>query len=395
MKILNVVFDDRYGGPQKRVIEVASRLREVGVETVLCVPNRNGNAPSAAREQGVCCRCIDLQRIPRPNHLGRLIRWTLGAPAEVWRLVKLFREERPDVIHVNGGFFLTPGVAAKCCGIPLVWHLNDVLLPSWGAKIVGAVVQAFADVVVVSAHAVAAHHGVPAGKYQVLYPPVDVTVFNERRPDELTRPCVGMVANWNPLKGHPDFIRAIAQVREAIGDGIRVTLAGAKLETHAAYRANVEALIEELGLGDTIEDLGFISKAEEVIPHFTLLVQSSISEACGMSGLEAMAAGVPVVATDVGGVEEILGASSPAPGGLIVPVRDPVALAEAILQLLRDPELRVELGRNGRARAERIFSSARCAERHLEVYSSVVRGVRSPRRAAEHPHPDPTVLPRT
>jgi glycosyltransferase involved in cell wall biosynthesis len=193
-----------------------------------------------------------------------------------------------------------------------------------------------------------------------------------------------MVANWNPLKGHPDFIRAIAQVREAIGDGIRVTLAGAKLETHAAYRANVEALIEELGLGDTIEDLGFISKAEEVIPHFTLLVQSSISEACGMSGLEAMAAGVPVVATDVGGVEEILGASSPAPGGLIVPVRDPVALA-----------LRVELGRNGRARAERIFSSARCAERHLEVYSSVVRGVRSPRRAAEHPHPDPTVLPRT
>lgn len=394
MRILNLLFDPRYGGPQKRVIDVARRLAERGVDTVMCLPAGEGNAAEIAEAAGVRVRRLGMERIPNPRDLRRVMRWAVLFPRDVLRFVRLYREERPDAVHVNGAFFLPPALAARLVGVPLVWHLNDTLVPARAARMLGAIVRSLAARVVVAAEAVAVHYGVAGEPHVVVYAPVDVTRFAGRArvaPADSWR--VGVVANWNSLKGQQYFVEACARVREELGDGFRAVMAGAKLPTHAAYAREVEERIDRLGLRQAMEDRGFVSDATEIIASLDVAVLSSIAEACPMVVLEAMAAGVPVVATDVGGVRELL-LDEEGDAGIVVPARDPAALAEAILRLLRDPGLRAELGRHGRARAERLFSLDRCAERHFEVYSSVTRGARSARPATERLSPDPTALPR-
>src|SRR5215207_9067751 len=112
MRVLNVVFEDRIGGPTRRIVKVGKRLSNYGVETVLCLPDGKGNAAEYASECGVPVRRLDFERIPRPTDPKRVLRWTALARRDVLRFARLFREETADIVHINGAFFITPGVAA-------------------------------------------------------------------------------------------------------------------------------------------------------------------------------------------------------------------------------------------------------------------------------------------
>lgn len=90
--------------------------------------------------------------------------------------------------------------------------------------------------------------------------------------------------------------------------------------------------------------------------------------------LEGMAAGVPVTATDIGGVREMLFGDPARPAGVVVPPRNPEAISGAILRLLREPDEAACMGKNGRLLAEERFSLEICARRHLEVYESLTEG---------------------
>lgn len=374
--ILNVLFDDRYGGPQKRVLQVAEELTGRGVRTILCLPEGKGNTASIASERGVDVRRVSFGRTPRPREPLNVVRWVLGLPGDVWRFVKLFRRERPDAVHVNGAFFLSPAVAAKLAGVPLVWHLNDTLVPKRAAVVLGALVRGLADQIVVAAEAVAGHYAVASSPYLVIYAPVDV---EELRPagrghqeGELDR--VGLIANWNPLKGLEYFVRAAALVRGYSGRRVEFAIAGARLDTHSEYARSIEELIEELGLSSAIRGLGFLPSVATFLETLDVLVLSSTTEASPMVVLEGMAAGVPVVAADVGGVRELLLGDPERPAGLVVPPRDPEAISRAILRLLEKPDEASRMGENGRLLAEECFSLQTCARRHLAVYESVTKG---------------------
>ncbi len=129
---------------------------------------------------------------------------------------------------------------------------------------------------------------------------------------------VGLVANWNPLKGVEYFVRAAALVRERMGE-VEVVFAGARLATHEEYARRVDDLISSLGLRPAVRECGFVPSVAPVLADLDVLVMSSISEAASMPVLEAMGAGVPVVASEVGGVREILAAEPENPAGVIVP----------------------------------------------------------------------------
>jgi glycosyltransferase involved in cell wall biosynthesis len=126
-------------------------------------------------------------------------------------------------------------------------------------------------------------------------------------------------------------------------------------------------LIRELGLGGAFTLLGWSADRSAIYRDADVAVLSSVSEGHPYALLEAMAAGVPVVATRVGGVPELVGEA-----GSLVPPRDPDALAAALLALLRDPELRAELGRNGRARVEERFSIERMIAAYRTLYAAVI-----------------------
>ena len=131
------------------------------------------------------------------------------------------------------------------------------------------------------------------------------------------------------------------------------------------------AQIARLGLKDHVVLTGFRTDALALLKAFDLFVMSSVTEGLGTSVLDAMACGRAVVATRAGGIPESVVDGET---GLLVPTRDPAALASAVLRLLRDPDRRLALGEAGQARARARFGAARMVAETIAVYEALADG---------------------
>jgi glycosyltransferase involved in cell wall biosynthesis len=376
LRIANTLFDDRFGGPQKRVIEVAARLKQRGVITLIYLPAGSGNAEAIARKAGMDVIRLDISRIPRLSSVTRVLKWAISLPGDILRFRSAFIESGIDVVHVNGAFFLAPALGAKLARVPLVWHLNDTIVSGVLRVVFGSIVSLLADQIAVAAEAVALHYRVAARPHRVLYAPVDADRFAVARSrairpkPELRR--VVLIANWNPIKGIEYFVEAAALVRQEVRE-VEFVLVGARVAGHDRYAQLIDDRIEELRLADVFVRPGFVTDVPEVIAGADVLVLSSVSEACPICVLEAMAAGVPVVATEVGGVRELLEAVPGEPAGEIVPPRDSGALATAITRMLSDEPRAIGFGESGRRIAKQLFDIEVCVDAHEEIYRELCK----------------------
>lgn len=170
-----------------------------------------------------------------------------------------------------------------------------------------------------------------------------------------TGELVGTVAALEPVKGVDVFLRAAAEVRRS-RPSQRFAVAG-----EGSLESELRALAARLGLGDAVEFLGYAPSAT-VLPRLVAFVLASHMETSGMALLEAIAAGVPAIATRVGGIPET------ACGAELVPPNDPTALAAAILRVLDDPAAAGERAARAREDARREFTPPRTAAQMLAVY---------------------------
>lgn len=162
------------------------------------------------------------------------------------------------------------------------------------------------------------------------------------------------------VKDHATLVRAAAAARPLRPD-LHWAIAG-----EGYLRGSLESLIGELGIGDRVHLLGQVPEAVRLVASADLFVMSSTWEGLGTSLLDAMALGVAVVGTRVGGIPELLGEDA----GRLVPPRDPEALARAVVALLDDPAGRAACAARARAVVER-YSDERMAEGVLRVYRSL------------------------
>jgi glycosyltransferase involved in cell wall biosynthesis len=172
---------------------------------------------------------------------------------------------------------------------------------------------------------------------------------------------VGFVGRVVRIKDLETFVRACALVAGEL-PGCEFAVIG-PLDQEPEYADRCTELADQLGLGEALRFCGE-QEPEAALGGLDVMVLTSLSEAQPRVVLEAMAAGVPVIATDVGGCRELLRGIDPAdretgPAGVLTPVRDPRATADAILALARDPERRTRLGAAGRRRAETRYAPAR------------------------------------
>ena len=172
------------------------------------------------------------------------------------------------------------------------------------------------------------------------------------------------VGRINPLKDLETLVRAAALVREQRPDIVFQLYGSATAEDEPYYR-DVVALRDELGLGDTVLFKGYVAKPEAAFNQGDVVVLSSISEALPFSIMEAMLCAKPVVATAVGGVPEEVGTC-----GHVVEPRNPRLMAEAILDLMNDPERCMALGQAAREKAMNEFNLQQSSRSH---YASYVR----------------------
>jgi glycosyltransferase involved in cell wall biosynthesis len=204
---------------------------------------------------------------------------------------------------------------------------------------------------------------IPAGVNLEAFP------FGARAPDTaralgLGQPVIGSVAMFRGSKGHPQLLQAFAMVREKrpgaslllVGDGIR--------------RAWVEQLAREAHLGEAVVFTGFRPDVPALLGTMDCFAQASTrTEGVPQALLQAFAAGVPVVASRIGGIPEVV---IDGETGLLVPSESPEALAAGIERVLDDPEAAAQRARAARALVEARFSHGQAIDRLLRVYGEVL-----------------------
>jgi len=216
---------------------------------------------------------------------------------------------------------------------------------------------------------------VPPEKIQVIYNGVDKNVFIEAPKEHQASPTVVTVARIDPLKDILTLIKSAAIVKSRVPD-VKFIIYGS-VSVPDYYQQCLE-LREKLELQDTVIFGGHVTNMAQAYHSGDVIALSSISEAFPYSVVEAMMTGKPVISTDVGGIREALGDT-----GLLVNPKDYEGLADGIVQLLKQPELRASLGQDARERALSYFTLDRVLELHLKSY--VRLAVHADRPAAETP----------
>ncbi|MFF5322903.1 glycosyltransferase [Janibacter hoylei] len=279
-------------------------------------------------------------------------RSAVGAVPFVRRLAARLRELDVDVVHTTSLKADLLGVpAARLTRRPLVWHVHDRLSPDYlPAPIVRLMRQVATwgpQRVVANSRATAAT--LPGVDVTVAHPglvPAQIGVTPRPLP---ARPVVGLLGRISPTKGQLELVRAAAQVVRRHPE-VTFRIIGSPMFGHEEHEGQVRREIARLVLDDHVELVGFTDDPAAELDAMTVAVHASpVPEPYGQVVAEAMARGVPVVATDAGGVPEIV-TGGPASVGWLVPPGDVDALAAAISAALDDPD---EAERRGAAGWER------------------------------------------
>ncbi|MBV9255855.1 MAG: glycosyltransferase family 4 protein [Actinobacteria bacterium] len=360
-------YPHAYAGAQRSTHELAQGLRRRGWEVEVLLPEDGVFAERLASDH------IPHRVVPTPPALRRYGHTTTGLSAlkataalpGYWRRMRRALRGRADLLHVNDqrGMVLA-GVAARAAGIPVVWHVHGVRPP--GALNAAGRLVARRTVALTDADAGRLTTRTRGAPDVVANAPDDAFFAVERCPT--APPTLLTVGRLSPVKGIDVFLRAVAQLR-AEGRDVAGVVVGSEQRGYADHAAELHRLRDALGLGDAVTFAGYLEDTRDALAGSAVYVQPARWEGVPLAVLEAMAAGAPVVATDVGGVRDVITSGL---NGLLVPPDDPAALAAAVARLLDDPDLAARLAVEGRRLARERYSRHGREEHMLHIYRDVL-----------------------
>jgi glycosyltransferase involved in cell wall biosynthesis len=355
MRVLQISSARSIGGGERHLIDLSTELAKRGHEIfVAVVPN------SPLREK--------LSTLPAGNIGEFPLRNALDISSAV-KIAKFVRENNIGLINAHfAKDYPVAALAARIAGVPFV-ITRHVLFPMSG---VHRFVLSKVKYVIAPSNAVAESlqkQGLfPDEKIVTIRYGLDVENFPTRDPKPHTDFCIGSIGNLDPVKGFDVLIRAAAIVTRSRPD-VKFKIIGEDRSRDGRNEKELGNLIEELNLTDTVELEGWSDNIADVLIGFDLCVSASRSESFGFVIAEAMLAGVPVIATDTEGAKEII---SDPKLGVLVPIADSQALANAIIDLLSDDQRRTELSKHGRAHIAENFSIRKTVDETEALYRHVV-----------------------
>ncbi len=369
-------------GGERSLLAVLDGLHAAGYRLTAAAPPASPLAAAFA-QRGVPVAGLDLH-----DSQGRRFElpWCRQRIGEVVAAVQ------PDLLHANSlSMSRLSGPVAEQLGLPSLGHLRDII------KVPAAVIRDLnrhSRLVAVSQATrdwyLAA--GLDAGRTHVLYNGVDLARFRPRPPTGYLHrelglaPAARLVAFIGQLgmrKGLVALLAAAREVVSAAGDAhfVLVGQRYSQKEEALQYERQLHAAAELAPLAGHVHFLGVRGDVDRLLNEVALLVHPARQEPLGRVLLEAAAAGVPVVATDVGGTREIFPPATDS--ACLVPPDEPAVLAAAIGGLLTAADRRAALGRAARARAEQAFAAERAAEslaRHYRELSGPAAAATNGRR---------------
>ena len=373
--VCNVDEEGRFGGPERRIVQVAKALKAYGVETHVVYPKIDSELfESQLQHYEINSTQLDITRLSKQK--GVLFRYLLRFPIEVLLLRKFFSANDFHIIHVNGAYQYKAAIAGKSLAIPIVWHLNDTHLAGIVKLIFSLLAKILASGYIVAGKRVYDYYlatlHVKEDLVEEIHAPVNLIHFNpnnyEKKNDlNSSEISIGTVSSIIPVKGVEYFIEVAAKLMK-IFTNLNFSIAGQSLGSQKKYQKVIEDRIVQLGIERKIEILGFVSDVPYYLSKLDIFVCTSISEASPTSVWEALAMGKPVVTTDVGSVSQYI---SNGDSGFIVPVGDVDELVKKITYLIRDSTLRKKFSENAKKMAQEKLGVESAALKHKIAYSKI------------------------
>lgn len=364
--VVHFIDSGVFGGAEQVLLQILAGFDRQRWRPVLFYHSEPGVAPLLERALKLQ---VKTQAVPRMERI-----WDTG---QLPQFIRALHGERPSILHAHLTWPLSCKygiLAAAMARVPAVvataHTYRDLsrkpllhMLPCLIARGVDrylAVSRSVAD-------QLSTDFGIPASKVKLVYNGIPTTRFdrpaNSALRDRLTgataQPIVLTVARLDKQKGQRYLIEAATQVPKAmfvlVGDG--------------PDRQELEAQARTRGVGDRVLFLGYREDVADLLACCDLFVLPSLYEGLPLSILEAMAAGKPVIASAIGGNDEVVAHGGT---GLLVPPADPVALSGAIRSLLSDPVLARRLAKAGKAWVNQEFTVETMVQHVMQVYDEIL-----------------------
>jgi glycosyltransferase involved in cell wall biosynthesis len=354
MRILQVIDSLRIGGAEVLLRDLAPRFLQQGVDCEVLVLMRSASALEIGlQEAGV--KILDTGNIPlySPRQIPALARRTLGF----------------DLVHVHlfpAQLWMALAAIQSGCTLVTTEHNTWNARRHWWFRPLDAwMYSRYTQIACISnatADGLAGWCPHVKEKLRVIPNGIPLEVFTTARPANL--PCLGegmmravFVGRLDPQKDHATLLRALE-----LAPRLQLLLLG-----DGPLRGRLEQLAHDLGIWDRVTFAGFRNDVPEVLKACDIYVHSTTSEGFGIAACEAMAAGLPVIASDVPGLAEVVEGA-----GVVFPVGDHATLARELNVLAGSTEKRARMSEASRRRA-RDFSIERTVELHIQMYENVLR----------------------
>jgi glycosyltransferase involved in cell wall biosynthesis len=303
-------------------------------------------------------------------------------PASVWFFWRLIHRRGIELVQSNTGVILSPAMATRLAGVPHVWHIRDwfqEFRSFWPAF--SSYIRKFSRKIVAVSNAVA-NQFEPQGHAMVIHDGFSIEEFRVPRQQlrddfrlryglgkDFVIGCVGRI-KW-VRKGQEILVQATALLKKR-GVAIKALIVGAPFPGNEDHLAQLQQLSRDLGIENAVVFTGEIPDARPAYAAMDLMALTSAQpEPFGGVVMEAMAMGVPVIATNIGGsLDQVAEGET----GLLIPPGDPEALADAIEKLMRDAVLRKQMGTAAIARIETQFTLAEMTVKMEQLFEEIISG---------------------
>lgn len=384
MRVLIVNQTSQMSGAEHSLLTLLDALVP-RVDVVAAVPP--GDLADALAQRGIPVRPLrgtDASFRLHPIHTPRALAELSLAAAITARIA---RKAQADVVHANTtrAGLIALG-ARRLAAPPVLVHIRDWVPATRAARVVLTLIRRDAAAVVANSGFAASQ--LPEGRapVHVIANPVDLRRFDPSRFERDAararlgiRPedeVLGVVGQLTPWKGQAEAVQILASARRARPAARLVVIGSAKFAAtstrydNRAYERELRALPARLGIADAVDFVGEQKDVAALLAAVDVLLVPSWREAFGRVAVEGMAMGVPVIVTAVGGPAEVVRDEI---DGLVLEPQEPELWADAVIELLADPERRRRMGRAGRERARAVSDPAMHAAAIEAVYQQIRR----------------------